>query len=134
MLKEYWSPEQISLFLKDTFPDDLSMNISHESIYKWIYNQKVNGYMFHEYLRQKHKKRQNRLNSNKRRMVIEGKKSIHDRPQEVTDRTEAGHWEIDLVESKSKDCYLLTGVERVYKYSVMSKSPSKRGVDIVRAI
>jgi IS30 family transposase len=67
-------------------------------------------------------------------VIIADKKSIHDRPPEASAKTEIGHWEIDLIESKGKDSYLFTGVERTVKYTVMSKSPTKSSADIVKAI
>ena len=36
-LHKRWSPEQIAKKLKILYPDDMSKNISHESIYKYLY-------------------------------------------------------------------------------------------------
>ena len=38
-LKLGWSPEQISMRLKEAFPDDERMQVSHETIYTFIYAQ-----------------------------------------------------------------------------------------------
>lgn len=37
LLNECASPEVVFCYLKQNFPDDLSMQISHNSIYQWIY-------------------------------------------------------------------------------------------------
>ena len=39
LLGEYWSPEQISLRLRDEFGDDKAMRVSHETIYQSLYVQ-----------------------------------------------------------------------------------------------
>ena len=36
-LKQRWSPEQISRRLKTDFPEDLSMRVSHETIYTSLF-------------------------------------------------------------------------------------------------
>jgi IS30 family transposase len=39
MLDRQWSPQQISARLKVEFPDDLSMRVSHETIYQSLFVQ-----------------------------------------------------------------------------------------------
>ena len=36
-LKEYWSPEQIAKKLRFMYPSDMSMHVSHETIYSYLY-------------------------------------------------------------------------------------------------
>ena len=42
-IQEDWSPEEISGRLSIDFPDDKLMRISHETVYRWIYQDTVNG-------------------------------------------------------------------------------------------
>ena len=38
-LEQKWSPEQISARLKEAYPDDAEMRVSHETIYQTLYLQ-----------------------------------------------------------------------------------------------
>ncbi len=49
-------------------------------------------------------------------------------------RSEVGHFEADLIESKRKDAYLLTLVDRMSAYSIALKLPSKDAKTVTRAI
>ena len=118
LLIEKNSPEVISYYLKQMFPDEPSMHLSHESIYQWIYEQRdENGaFLLTQYLFTKRKRRQIRSNIYKSRKADIRKCSIHDRPQAANEKTEYGHLEGDLIESTGKDAYMLTLVDRKYKY------------------
>ena len=54
-------------------------------------------------------------------------KSIDERPKIIQDRTEFGHWEIDLMIGKKfiNEAVLLTLVERVSRYAIARKLPFK---------
>lgn len=69
------------------------------------------------------KPRQKQGHSTKRQLG----RSIEERPEAVNDRSEFGHWEIDLVlGQKTKDeAVLLTLVERQTRYGLVRKLPSK---------
>jgi transposase, IS30 family len=128
------SPEQISESLALEFPFDKEMQVSHETIYLWLYKQKENNIDLYKLLRRNHKKRQKRKNKYNYRCKIEGKKSIHSRNEEANNRTEFGHWEGDLVESKGRDAYIVTLVERKTGYTLSSKLESKKSDLCVKAI
>lgn len=130
------SPEVISYYLKEMFPDDPGMHISHESIYVWIYEQKDNNgkLIFSEYLFTHRKKRQNRSNIYKKRAIDTTKKNIRERPKEANDRNEPGHLEGDLIESAGKDSYALTLVDRKNIYVWGIPLPSKDANTVTRAI
>ncbi len=78
------------------------MQISHESIYKYIYVQPNGELKKHllKYLRQKGRKNKNRKLSHEKRGQIPDAGSIHERPKEVDDRKVPGHWEGDLIMGK----------------------------------
>ena len=71
-LKKRWSPQQISTYLKRKYAKDLSMHISHESIYSYIYLL-PKGELKKElisYLRQEKKSRYTRKGSKDKRGKI----------------------------------------------------------------
>ena len=88
--------------------------------------------LLYKYLRRGRKKRQKQGGLGSKRAAIEGKKSIHDRPEAANNRTEIGHWEADLIQSKGADSYLVTAVDRVAKYMTMAKISSKESETTVR--
>lgn len=96
-----WSPEQISGWLKRTFPMDQTMQISHETIYRSLFVQS-RGVLKKEliqHLRTKRKMRQSKQFNTKgvvRGRIIDGI-SIKNRPIEIEDRSIPGHWEGDLI-------------------------------------
>lgn len=113
-LKMKWSPDQISRELLRLYPKDESMQISHESIYTYIYllprgelkKELIMG------LRQRKKSRYKRKGIYDKRGSIKDMLSIEERPEEVADRSVAGHWEGDLLIGKGHKSALGTIVER----------------------
>ena len=99
MLK--WSPEQISMRLREDFPDDEEMRVSHETIYQALYVQ-GKGQLRDELgvqiaLRSGRTRRKPRSKLPPRgRPWVEGRE-ISLRPPEAADRAVPGHWEGDLV-------------------------------------
>lgn len=119
LLIELNSPAIIAFYLKSMFPDDLSMQVSHEAIYQWIYEQKdeQGALIFTRYLFTRRKKRQNRSNTYKIREVDAKKRRIRERPEAANTKSEPGHLEGDLIESAGKDAYMLTLVDRQLKHT-----------------
>lgn len=113
-LKLKWSPEQISKELFKLYPNDKSMQISHESIYTYIYllprgelkKELIMG------LRQRKKSRYSRKGAYDKRGSIKDMISIEERPKEVSDRSVVGHWEGDLLIGKGHKSALGSIVER----------------------
>lgn len=105
-LQDSWSPEQIEgRLLKGT--------VSCKTIYNWIKKGLIENAT--QYLRQKGKRQKPTEN----RGVLNGIKSIHDRPKAIEKREEFGHWELDTVVSGrgiSKSCFatLLERKSRMY--------------------
>jgi IS30 family transposase len=98
-----WSPEQISGWLKIQFPDDASMRVSHETIYRSLFIQ-ARGVLKKElmdHLRSKRRMRRSRhatVSGQSRGQIVDAI-SIRERPAEVEDRAVPGHWEGDLLTS-----------------------------------
>ena len=92
-----WSPEQIAGWLKHTYPDDESYQVSHETIYKSLFIQ-ARGALKKEllqYLRRTRAMRRSRHHTQKTedRGRITDTVSIRERPASVEDRAVPGHWE-----------------------------------------
>lgn len=114
LLKKRWSPVQISLYLKQKYRGDKSMNVSHETIYTYIYIL-GRGELKKELislLRQKKKtRRRSRARNGARKKNLE-MISIEERPKSVLDRSLPGDWEGDLIIGKNHQSAVGTLVER----------------------
>ncbi|MFB5604562.1 MAG: IS30 family transposase [Candidatus Nitrosomaritimum aestuariumsis] len=129
MLKDDWSPEQISGVLRKE-----NVCISHERIYQHIWADKKNGGILYKHLRHGHKKRYRKRGAKEKRGQIKNKISIHDRPKIVDDKGRIGDWEIDLVVGKNRKGFIITAVERVSKYTLTAMSEHKDANSILRAV
>jgi transposase, IS30 family len=132
-----WSPEQISGWLKTQYPDDGSMRVSHETIYRSLFIQ-ARGVLKKElmdHLRSKRRMRRSRhaSPSGQCRGQIVDAVSIRERPAEAEDRAIPGHWEGDLL-SGAKNSYIATLVERHSRFAMLIKVPSKDTEVVVAAL
>jgi len=132
-LKLKWSPEQISNMLKIKYKNRHNMQISHESIYTYIYLL-PRGELRKElisYLRQGTKGRQKRKRGyNNRQQKIPNMISIKERPKEVESRTIPGHWESDLIIGKDKQSALGTVVERTTRTTILIPLKFKTALEV----
>lgn len=120
LLGRRWSPQQISRHLRLLFPEDRSMWLCHESIYAAVY-QPNSRFMRPSRLaphrrsplrtgrdhRRAHQRQQRRRGRFQQPML-----TIHDRPFPPVDRSEAGHWEGDLIIGDNHLSAIGTLVER----------------------
>jgi IS30 family transposase len=132
-----WSPEQISGWLKTPYPDDQSLRVSHETIYRSLFLQ-ARGVLKKELLEQLRSKRRMRCSrhaspSGQSRGQIVDALSIRERPAEAEDRAIPGHWEGDLL-SGGKNSYIATLVERHSRFLMLIKVPSKETEAVVTAL
>ena len=132
-----WSPEQIAGWLKAQYPNNESMRVSHETIYRSLFIQ-ARGALKKElmdYLRSKRRMRRSRHASEHghRRGQIVDAISIRERPAEAKDRAIPGHWEGDLL-AGGKNSYLATLVERHSRFLMLVKVPSKETEAVVAAL
>jgi IS30 family transposase len=122
-LREEWSPREISERIRIEYPKDITMAISHEAIYQYIYVLPRGELkkMLIKALRQEHKYRrvQKRGQAEDNRGQITHMLSIEERPAEVADRTVPGHWEGDLILGKYKRSALGTLAERTSRYTIL---------------
>lgn len=115
-LKLGWSPEIIAGTLASC-PQNL--RISHESIYLYIYKKRPD---LVQYLARFHKKRFKRVpKSNKKNNRITNRISIDQRPKEINDRSQFGHWESDTIVSRQSKVVLAVSIERISKLVKIKK-------------
>jgi IS30 family transposase len=131
-----WSPEQISGWLKTQYPDDESMRVSHETIYRSLFIQ-ARGVLKQELMEHLRSKRRMRRSlhasvSGQSRGQIVDALSIRERPAEG-DRAVPGHWEGDLL-SGAKNSYIATLVERHSRFTMLVKVPGKDTEAVVAAL
>jgi len=132
-----WSPEQISGWLKIQYPDDESLRVSHETIYRGLFIQ-ARGALKKELMEHLRSKRRIRRSQHSRifrdsRGQIADAISIRERPAEVADRAIPGHWEGDLL-SGSRNSHMVTLVERHSRFTALVKVPSEDTAVVVAAL
>lgn len=107
LLAVWWSPQQISHALR---MGGVPM-VCHESIYRYIRDDRLSGGDLSQYLRCFRKKRRKRHGTYDSRGRLPDKRMIDDRPASIDSRLEFGHFEGDTVRGTGKEC-ILTLVER----------------------
>lgn len=121
IIQDQWTPEQISGRLKWEYPEHY---VSHETIYQYIYNEKPELGL---YLPRKRHRRllKSKLRKTKGSKILD-RVSIKERPSEIEERKEFGHFEADLVVSaRTGKGALLTIAERVSRYTIIAKLDEK---------
>ncbi|MBA7544164.1 IS30 family transposase ISLbi2 [subsurface metagenome] len=126
-LDQLWSPEQIAKRLKILYPEDMNMQISHESIYSYLYvlprgalrKELVRCLRYHHINRRIHGK------SRQKPCPIQDYISIEERPAEVADRIIPGHWEGDLLMGHNNGSALGTLVERTTRMTFLVQLKEK---------
>src|SRR5262250_2607680 len=132
-----WSPEQIAGWLKTRYPNNESLRVSHETIYRSLFIQ-ARGALKKElmdHLRSKRRMRRSRHASehgHSRGQIVDAI-SIRERPAEAEDRAIPGHWEGDLL-AGGKNSYIATLVERHSRFLMLVKVPSKETEAVVAAL
>ena len=120
-----WSPEQIAQRLKVDFPEDPTMRISHEAIYQALYIQ-GRGALKRELsacLRSGRALRLPRERArNRGKSFLTNALMISDRPAEIDNRAEPGHWEGDLILGVGSSS-IGTLVERTTRFTMLLHLP-----------
>ena len=136
-LRQEGSPEQIAGWLKRTYPNDQTYQVSHETIYRSLFIQ-ARGALKKElmaHLRRTRGMRRSRHHTQK--IGIHGRiteaVSISERPAAAEDRALPGHWEGDLLFG-SKNSQIATLVERQSRYVMLAKVSSKDTETVVNGL
>jgi len=125
-IRQDWSPEQITLWMKKY----REISVSHEWIYQYIYTDKRVGGDLHKHLRCQ-KKRRKRYGSHDRRGNLVDRVSIEQRPDVVDERNRLGDWEADTVIGKKSPYALVTLVERKSRFTLVKKI-NRRTAEVTR--
>lgn len=112
LTEEQWSPQQISGYLKLE-----NIRVSHETIYKWIRADKVEGGILYKHLRHRGKHRKRAVGMCPQ---IKHRISIHDRPIEANGHR-FGDWEMDTIVGPDNKGAIVTLVERSTNYMLMKR-------------
>lgn len=138
-LSDCWSPAQIATRLETEYPLDMTMRISPETLYQYVYvlprgslkKALIKG------LRQERKYRRTRKKQGVRVPETRGRiadmLSIEERPAEVIDRIVPGHWEGDLIIGKYKQSAIGTLVERTTRYTIIVPLKEKDAESVRKA-
>ncbi len=133
--KKKWSPRQIAEELKKDYPLDMTMRISPEAIYTYIYVL-PRGALKKELtacLRQGRKRRHKQSRGVKMERKIEDMLSIEERPKEAADRIIPGHWEGDLIIGKNNRSALGTLVERTTRTTILVPVKNREAETVAKA-
>ena len=117
-----WSPEQISGWLKK---EDYQEAVSHETIYKYVWEDKKNGGMLYKDLRHSGKKYNKRGSKGAGRGCIPGRTDISERPEVVEEKKRLGDWELDTIIGTEGSGVIVSMVERASKLTKLEKVSRK---------
>jgi transposase, IS30 family len=118
LLAKRWSPEQVAHELRVLFAGEPLRWLCKESIYQAIYDPAV------ELTRPaRRRRRRRRLLGLQRRGRLTAMRMIDERPAEVEDRLQAGHWEGDLIMGAGNRSAIGTLVERTSRFLVLLAFP-----------
>jgi IS30 family transposase len=129
-----WSPQQIARSLRDDFPEDSEMWVSHETIYTSLFVQ-GRGSLRKELAKclrsgRAIRRPQGSMPTNKGKlgeMVL-----ISERPAEIEDRAVPGHWEGDLIMGSACKSAIGTLVERSTRFVMLLHLPDGHNAEQVR--
>jgi IS30 family transposase len=131
-LERRWSPQQISRRLRVDYPDDGSMRISHETIYRALFVQSRG-----ELRRQLAANLRSGRTSRRPQGRVDDRGRIPDmvpisqRPPDVADRAVPGHWEGDLLVGARNQSFVVTLVERQTRYVLLARLGRDRSTEHV---
>jgi len=130
-LLEGWTPEQIAGWLKRGEERGLRP-VSLETIYAFIHRPGQKGEKLWKLL-PRGRARRGRRRARPPRSTIAGRRSIHDRPEAVQAREDAGHWEGDLLICKRTRPVLVLK-ERETRFVLAARLAGKSAAETVAVL
>ena len=123
LLRQKLSPEQIVGHIRRF--KLMSRQLSHETIYQYIWRDKAQGGTLWKHLRQSSKQRRKRYKAYDSRGRLANKRHISERPDSVETRKYKGHWEIDTVHGRGSSHCIVTLLERKTGFVMIGKLANK---------
>nr|WP_163760922.1 IS30 family transposase [Mycobacterium botniense] len=123
LLGKRWSPEQVAHELPVRFPDQPERHLCTESIYQAIYDPRTD---LTRPAKRRRRRRRRRVQGLERRGRLTAMTMIADRPTEVADRVQVGHWEGDCIMGAGNRSAIGTLVERVTRFLILVHIPTRR--------
>ena len=121
LLGKRWSPEQVAYELRVRFPDQLERHLCTESIYQAIYDPRI---VLTRPAKRRRRRRRRRVQGLERRGRLTNMTMIADRPREVNDRVQVGHWEGDCIMGAENRSAIGTLVERATRFLILIHVPT----------
>jgi IS30 family transposase len=125
-LNRCWSPDEVCGWLRKTYPDDHSMRLCPETIYRELLL-RDNTTLHNRYclkLRTGRRIRKSRwLTRTGHGPTIANKTMIDQRPASAETKLEAGHWEADMIIGVGSASAMVTLRERTTQYGVILNLP-----------
>ena len=124
------SPQQISGRLKKIY----GINVSHESIYRFIWADKKSGGILYKHLRHNGKKYNKRSGKKAGRGLIPNRIDIDERPPIVEKKERFGDFELDTIVGARHKGAIVSIVDRASKYTYLVLVPQATSENINQAI
>jgi IS30 family transposase len=132
-LRDGWTPAMICGRLRRDYPHDPTKWLCPETIYAWVYDPVNKHRGLAQYLPRGHTKRRKRAGRRVRSDKIAYRRSIDERPAEVEDREQFGHWEADSIIGRRGGAALHTEAERKSRFLIVRKVTGVTSEQAVRA-
>jgi IS30 family transposase len=126
-----WSPEQISGWLKRQNSNEI---VSHESIYRHVWRDKLEGGNLYRELRHNGKKYNRRGSGKAGRGCIPGRIDISERPAIVEEKSRIGDWEIDTIIGAEHKGAVVSMVDRHSKLTFLAKVSKNTAEKVEKAL
>jgi len=136
-LRRDWSPQQIAAWLQVRYPDDLTMRVSHETIYQALYVQArgalKRSLVAHLRRGQAHRRPRAAARATRGPGQLVDIVPIAERPPAADTRAVPGHWEGDLLVGKL-GTQIATLVERQSRFVLLQRIPATDSATVVAAL
>lgn len=131
MLRDFqWSPEQIAGRLHIIY----GTKVSHESIYRYIWDDKKMGGTLYKHLRRSGKKYNKRSGKQAGRGLILGRIGIEERPVIVERKERVGDFEVDTIVGAQHHGAIVSLVDRKTKLTLLRLLPKATASETSKAI
>ena len=111
----------------------IGCGVSTSTLYSYI-EKRVFGQLSRKYLHYKGQRKKGK-DKEEKRIAHPNLPSIADRPAEIGQRRERGHWEMDLIIGKAKtSAVLLTMTERLTREEIIIRLPDRKAETVRKAI